>query len=43
VASGNDFSVDDFTLTEVPEPASAAALIVGLTVITVIRLRRRRR
>jgi hypothetical protein len=41
-ASGNDFALDDLTLTEVPEPASAAALIVGLTVITVIRLRRRK-
>jgi hypothetical protein len=44
-ADGNDFSLTNFSLeqTSVPEPASAAALIVGLSVVTVIRLRRRRR
>lgn len=43
-ASGNDFALDDFELVAltVPEPASAAALIVGMAVIMVIRNRRRR-
>ena len=42
---GNDFSVTNLSLiqTSVPEPASAAALIAGLSAITIIRLRRRRR
>ena len=44
-ASGNDFSLDNFSLVAltVPEPASAAALIVGMTVVMVVRQRRRRR
>ena len=43
-ANGNDFALDNFSLTQltVPEPASAAALIVGMTVVMVIRQRRRR-
>jgi hypothetical protein len=42
-ADGNDFALDDFSLVQVsvPEPASAAALIVGLTIVMVIRRRRR--
>ena len=43
-ASGNDFSITNLSLVEtsVPEPASAAALVIGLTAVTVIRFRRRR-
>ena len=43
-ANGNDFALDNFALVAltVPEPASAAALVVGLAVIMVIRSRRRR-
>jgi hypothetical protein len=42
VADGNDFAVDALSLTQssVPEPASAALLIMGLSVVGVVRRRR---